>query len=216
MELRLGRFGYRFMALTAVAIALWSLRFAEVPFDVWPAMDAGIRRVVEQAPVSALAHMVIAPIALLLGPLQFLPRLRATHPRIHRYIGRIYVAACVIAGIGGLATALHASGGPVAAWGFGSLAVLWVGTTLGGWWAAVRRKLGVHRLCMRLSYGMTFGAVTLRLQIPLGVMLGYTSYPAMSVWLAYTSWIPNVVAVLVYSAWERMQRLRIQAVIKEA
>jgi len=46
---------------------------------------------------------------------------------------------------------------------------------------------------------MTFGAVTLRLQIPIGFMLGYTSYAAMSVWLAYTSWIPNVIVVALYS-----------------
>jgi hypothetical protein len=52
---------------------------------------------------------------------------------------------------------------------------------------------------MRLSYAMTFGAVTLRLQIPIGLALGYPGYPEMSVWLAYTSWIPNVIAVLIYS-----------------
>jgi uncharacterized protein (DUF983 family) len=46
---------------------------------------------------------------------------------------------------------------------------------------------------------MTFGAVTLRLQIPLGFALGYPSYSAMSVWLAYTSWIPNVIVVALYS-----------------
>jgi hypothetical protein len=56
----------------------------------------------------------------------------------------------------------------------------------------------MHRLLMSLSYAMTFGAVTLRLQIPIGFMLGYPGYPEMSVWLAYTSWIPNVVVVLAY------------------
>jgi hypothetical protein len=53
---------------------------------------------------------------------------------------------------------------------------------------------------------MTFGAVTLRLQIPIGFMLGYTSYAAMSVWLAYTSWIPNVIAVGVYTVLERARK----------
>jgi hypothetical protein len=52
---------------------------------------------------------------------------------------------------------------------------------------------------MRFSYAMTFGAVTLRLQIPIGFALGFTSYSAMSVWLAYTSWIPNVIVVALYS-----------------
>ena len=56
---------------------------------------------------------------------------------------------------------------------------------------------------MRFSYAMTFGAVTLRLQIPIGFMLGYASYSAMSVWLAYTAWIPNVIAVALYAIVER-------------
>jgi hypothetical protein len=115
-------------------------------------------------------------------------------------MGRIYVASCVIAGIAGFATALHASGGPVAGWGFAILAVLWVASSLGGMLAAMRRQFQLHRLLMALSYAMTFGAVTLRLQIPIGFMLGYSGYPAMSVWLAYTSWIPNVLAVLAYYA----------------
>ena len=45
---------------------------------------------------------------------------------------------------------------------------------------------------------MTFAAVTLRLQIPIGFALGAPSYPALSVWLAYTSWIPNLAAAAVY------------------
>ena len=89
--------------------------------------------------------------------------------------------------------------GPVAGLGFGVLAVLWIGTTLAAWRAAAQREFAVHRVLMRFSYAMTFGAVTLRLQIPVGFALGFASYSAMSVWLAYTSWIPNVVAVAIYS-----------------
>jgi uncharacterized membrane protein len=156
-------------------------------------------------PVQALVHILVAPIALLLGPLQFYPKLRAKYPKAHRWSGRVYVTACVVAGIAGLATSPYASGGPVAGLGFGILAVLWIGTTLGAWRAAVQRRFSIHRLLMRFSYAMTFGAVTLRLQIPLGFALGYSSYSAMSVWLAYTSWIPNVFAVAVYSMAEAMR-----------
>ena len=46
----------------------------------------------------------------------------------------------------------------------------------------------MHRILMRFSYAMTFGAVTLRLQIPFGMMFfGFHSYTEMSPWLAYTS-----------------------------
>jgi uncharacterized membrane protein len=193
------RSGLAIMAFLAAAVALYSLRYYGVLADSWLDVDPKIRAVIAQVPVQALTHMLIAPIALVLGPFQFFAGLRAKYPQAHRWSGRVYVTACLVAGTGGLATSPYASGGPVAGLGFGILAVLWIGTTLGAWRAAVQRQFALHRLLMRFSYAMTFGAVTLRLQIPLGFALGYPSYSAMSVWLAYTSWIPNVIVVALYS-----------------
>jgi hypothetical protein len=206
MQQRIAKLGLRFMVVAAVIVALFSLRFYGVPFGHWAPMDPQMRDLITAIPFRALTHMLIAPLALLFGALQFLPRLRARYPKAHRYIGRTYVASCVIAGVGALTMVPHALGGPIAGLGFGILAVLWIAATLGGWWAAVRRELELHRSLMRLSYAMTFGGVTLRLQIPLGFLLGFSSYAAMSVWLAYTSWIPNVVAVGAYTALERARK----------
>ncbi len=202
----LARSGLVMMAILAAAVALYSLRYYGALVDGWLDVDLKIRAIIEHVPIQALTHMLIAPVALLLGPFQFFPRLRAKYPQAHRWSGRVYVVACVVAGTGGLATSPSASGGPVAGLGFGILAVLWVGTTLGAWRAAVQRQFAFHRLLMRFSYAMTFGAVTLRLQIPLGFALGYPSYSAMSVWLAYTSWIPNVIVVALYSVTEALRR----------
>lgn len=193
------RFGFVLICVLAVLVGLSSLRYVGVLGGIWLGVDPDIRGVIVAHPVEALTHMVVAPIALLLGPLQFVPGLRHRHISVHRWTGRLYVAACIVAGIGGLATALHASGGPIAGLGFGLLAILWVATTLCAWAAAASRNIALHRLLMRFSYAMTFGAVMLRLQIPLGFMLGFPSYAAMSVWLAYTAWIPNVVVVALYS-----------------
>src|SRR5579859_1442966 len=206
MQRRMTQLGLGFVAFTSVATALWSERFLGVFLHLWVPVDAGIQQVITHFPFRALTHMVVAPLALLVGPFQFISAIRARAPRVHRYAGRLYVVSCVIAGISGFATALHASGGPVAGWGFGILAILWVATTLAGWRAAVARKLELHRLLMRLSYAMTFGAVTLRLQIPIGLLFGYHSYAEMSVWLAWTAWIPNVIAVLIYSALKQSGR----------
>ena len=196
---RRARLGFAVMTALAVAVALYSLRFAGVPAHLWLGVDPGIRGVIERNPLAALTHMLVAPMALLLGPSQFIPGLRARHPAFHRWLGRVYVAACSIAGVGGFATAFDASGGPIAGFGFGLLAMLWIGTTLWGWRAAVAGDIQLHRLLMRFSYAMTFGAVTLRLQIPLGFALGYPSYSAMSVWLAYTAWVPNLILVALWS-----------------
>jgi hypothetical protein len=194
------------MAILALLVAIISLRFLAVPFGIWPPIDAGVRRAIAPIPFAALTHFVIAPIALLVGPLQLHAGFRARHRQAHRALGLIYIAACVAGGIGGLVMAFHASGGPVAGLGFGILAVAWIGTTLGAWLAVLQRRLALHQLLMTLSYAMTFGAVTLRLQMPLGFALGFTSYPQMSVWLAYTSWLPNVLAVGLY--WLLAQRVR--------
>jgi Predicted membrane protein (DUF2306) len=200
------RSGLAILAFLAAGVALYSLRYYGVLVESWLDVDPKIRAVIAQVPIQALMHMLIAPVALFIGPFQFFPGLRAKYPQAHRWSGRVYVAACVVAGTGGLATSPYASGGPVAGFGFGTLAVLWVGTTLGAWRAAVQRQFALHRLLMRLSYAMTFGAVTLRLQIPIGLALGYPTYSAMSVWLAYTSWIPNVIVVALYSMTEASRR----------
>src|SRR3981081_2977511 len=192
------RSGLAIMVLLAAGVALYSLRYFGVLVDSWLDVDPKIRAVIE--------HMLVAPVALLLGPFQFFPGLRAKYPQAHRWSGRVYVAACVVAGTGGLAASPYASGGPIAGLGFGTLAVLWVGTTLGAWRAAVQRQFALHRLLMRFSYAMTFGAVTLRLQIPIGFALGFPDYSAMSVWLAYTSGIPNVIVVALYSMTQALRR----------
>ncbi|MBL6852168.1 MAG: DUF2306 domain-containing protein [Alphaproteobacteria bacterium] len=206
MERSISRFAFGTMAFLSVAIALHAMRFDAVPMNLWLGVDEGIRHVVERVPFQALTHMLVAPFALLFGPFQFMPRLRARYPRIHRVSGRIYVAACIVAGLGALFTAPYASGGRVPGIGFAILAVLWIGTTTWAWRAAVARNFALHRTLMRYSYAMTFGAVTLRLQIPFFFMAGFHSYSEASVWLAYTSWIPNVLIVALYDAWNRPRK----------
>jgi hypothetical protein len=207
---KLGRYGLTFLA---VGVAVHAMRYMAVPANIWLGVSDDIRHVIEHAPLQALAHMIVAPIALLIGPFQFWPRLRVRHPVLHRWTGRVYVVSCLVAGVAALATAPFASGGPVAGFGFGLLAVLWIAANIMGWRTALQRKFDQHRIWMRFSYAMTFGAVTLRLQIPFGFMFfGFHSYAAMSVWLAYTAWIPNVIAVGLYTLW-RSQRGRMPAAV---
>ncbi|NUR46367.1 MAG: DUF2306 domain-containing protein [Sphingomonas sp.] len=202
------RIGLGTMALLAAAVAAHALRYYATLENVWFGVDPNIKAVILQVPLQALTHMLVAPVALALGPLQFFPGLRARHPTLHRWSGRVYVLACVMSGAGALATSPFASGGWVAGLGFGILAVLWIGTTMAAWISAVRGKIEWHRLLMRFSYALTFAAVVLRLQIPIGYALGYGSYSSMSPILAFTSWMPNVVIVALYSTLEARWRSR--------
>ena len=196
----------------SVLTGLASLRYWGVPFGQWPGIGPEITGVIRHVPVQALTHMLIAPIALITGPFNFFTGIRLRHPRWHRWNGRVYVAACIVAGIGALATAPFASGGPIAGWGFGILAVLWITTTLWAWRAAVARNFELHRRLMRYSFAMTFAAVTLRLQMPLGfIFFHFTGYGPMSVYLAWTCWIPNVLAVALYDLYRAARGPALQA-----
>jgi hypothetical protein len=196
----LARFGFWTMAVLAVGVALHAMRYDLVPWNIRLGIDEAIAGVIARVPIQMLAHAIVAPFALLLGPFQFVPQIRERHPLVHRWTGRAYVAAALVGGTAALATAPYASGGPVASLGFGMLALCWLGTTFAGWRAAVARNFALHRVLMRFSYGLAFAGVTLRLQIPLGfVFLHFTSYREMSAWLAYTCWLPNLAAVALYS-----------------
>src|SRR5258708_30261783 len=151
------------MAVLAAGVALYSLRYYGALVDSWLDVDPNIRAVIEHVPIQAMTHMLIAHVALLLGPFQFFPGLRAKYPQAHRWSGRVYVAACVVAGTGGLAPSPSASGGPGAGLGFGILAVLWIGTTLCARRAPLQRPFPLHSPFMRFCYAMTLGPVTLRL-----------------------------------------------------
>jgi uncharacterized membrane protein len=190
---------YGILTLLSVLVAVYSMRFVAVSWNVWIAVGPEIREVIEHVPWQALTHMIAAPIALVVGPFQFLSGLRARRPALHRWLGRIYATTCLIAAAAGFATAFFASGGAIASVGFGLLAIFWFVATAAAWRAAVNRNFTLHRRLMRYSFAMTFAAVTLRLQIPIGVIFfDYKSYQSLSVWLAYTSWIPNVLAVYLY------------------
>lgn len=200
MSRSLSSFGIKMMVFLSVGTALYSLRFAAIPWNIWLVVGDEIRALGERLPLPLLAHAMFASTALATGPFQFVAGLRARRPALHRWTGRVYVLACTCAGVAALILASSASGGPIAGTGFAMLGTLWITTTLAGWRAAVARNIDLHRMLMRYSFAMTFGAVTLRLQIPLGLALGFHDYAVMSRVLAYSAWIPNVLAVWVWDS----------------
>lgn len=136
-------------------------------------------------------HAGGASTALLIGAFQFMPRVRASGPWLHRWLGRTYAAGCLIGGVSGLALAAGTSAGPVAAWGFGLLAVAWIFTTLQAWRFARTRRFEAHRAWMVRSFALTFAAVTLRVYIPLSPLAGVHPEEAY-VAIAWLCWVPNL------------------------
>jgi hypothetical protein len=49
-----------------------------------------------------LLHVTFGLLFMLLGPLQFVRRLRAAHPQVHRWCGRVYIVAGLVLGVSAL------------------------------------------------------------------------------------------------------------------
>jgi uncharacterized membrane protein len=139
-----------------------------------------------------VAHAGIASTALILGALQFFPRFRARWPAWHRRAGTVYVLCCLLGGAAGLLLAFGASSGPIAGFGFGLLAVCWIGATTQAWRLARARDIVRHRQWMVRSYALTFAAVTLRLYLPLAIMAHLDVINAYRA-IAWLCWVPNLV-----------------------
>lgn len=142
-------------------------------------------------------HVAGAATALLLGPPQFLPVVRRRWPAVHRWIGRTYIVGCLVGSVGGLWIAFGSFAGPIATAGFGSLAVVWFVANVQGWRTAMARNFADHRAWMIRSFAMTFGAVTLRLYLPLFPVLGVSfldGYRAVS----FLAWVPNLILAELY------------------
>jgi hypothetical protein len=142
-------------------------------------------------------HVAGGVVALLIGPFQFVSRIRANMPAIHRATGRIYVGACAIGAPAGLMLAMGTNAGPVAGAGFAIAAVLWPVFTYLGVRAAIERRFTEHREWMIRSYAITSNAITLRLMLPLAGALGFDFMPAYTV-IAWLSWMTNLALIEIY------------------
>ena len=142
-------------------------------------------------------HVAAGVVALLIGPLQFVGRIRAQIPVFHRFIGRTYVGACAIGAPSGFMLAIGTNAGPVAGAGFAVAAVLWPIVTYAGVRAAIEGRFATHREWMIRSYAITANAITLRLMLPAAGVMGFDFFAAYGV-IAWLGWITNLVLAEIY------------------
>jgi Predicted membrane protein (DUF2306) len=132
-------------------------------------------------------------------------RLRA--PKLHRSIGKFYVVACLVAAPAGLLLAWGTDAGPIAQWGFGTLAVLWFAATGYAFWLATQRRFAEHRRWMIRSFAMTFAAVTLRLYLPIPPMFLHMSFIEGYRAISWFCWTSNLLAVEIFLNWTVLRGL---------
>jgi uncharacterized membrane protein len=189
-------------AFLSAGVAIYSYRF----LTPHPMMGADIAANLMRKPWLPI-HAVLAATALLVGPFQFLPRLRARWPKVHRTIGKVYVAACLAAAPAGFVLATGSDAGPIAQSGFGVLSVIWFAVTAHALRLAMTGRFVQHRRWMIRSFAMTFAAVTLRLYLPIPPMFLHMSFIEGYRAISWFSWTSNLLVAEIYLNWRWVRGL---------
>ena len=190
--------GWVIMTLACVYIAVAMSRYLSFDPDVYfPEQLQNYLRLEFALGV----HVLCGMLALLIGPFQFVRRLRRRFVRVHRACGAVYVASATGLGITGLILAPTAYTGLGASVGFTLLALATLFTT----WTALRMVLagryGEHRRWMIRSFSLILAGVMLRVWVPLYLGLSELGFVDFSFETAYAGiawlcWVPNLLIAL--------------------
>ena len=136
-------------------------------------------------------HIIFGGVALLIGWIQFSTTSRKKYLYLHKTIGKIYIVCVLLSSIAGLYIAFYATGGWVTTLAFITLDLIWFYTTISAFASIKNGDITRHENLMIYSYAAIFGAVTLRIWLPLTTLvLGnfFKAYP-IAAWLAF---VPNM------------------------
>ena len=146
-------------------------------------------------------HVLSGMLALLIGPFQFVRRLRRRFVRMHRFLGAAYVASATALGVTGLILAPTAYTGLVASAGFTVLDLAMLFTTLTAVRMVVAGRYGEHRRWMIRSFSVIMAGVMLRVWSPLYSAVAAAGLVDFSFETAYAAiawlcWVPNLLLAI--------------------
>ena len=181
------RVGWVIMTVFALAVGGYAVALVASGFRLVPGEIAANRF---PTPLGLRVHIVAAGVALLVGPFQFARALRTRLPRLHRWLGRTYLVACLAGGMSGGAIALFSANGLAAGAGFLGLAVCSLAATAIGFDAIRTGDVARHRRWMVRSFALTYAAVisgSMCRQRPASGRVNQ-AYPV----IAWLCWLPNL------------------------
>ncbi|MGE7935174.1 DUF2306 domain-containing protein [Viridibacillus arvi] len=139
-------------------------------------------------------HIATSVVVLVIGPFTLSTKYRKKNIKLHRRIGKIYLIGILLGGVSGLYLAFYATGGFAGKLGFSSLSVLWLFSAFQALAKVKEKKIHDHQKWMIRNYSLTFAAVTLRIWLPLFVLLfGLESFELSYAIIAWLAWVPNLI-----------------------
>lgn len=144
-------------------------------------------------------HIATGIIALATGWFQFIASFRKKHIGWHRIIGKVYSACVLFSGLFGIFVAFKATGGWISTLAFLLLSLSWIYTLIMALQSIVlKRDPQRHGRWMLRNYALTLAAVTLRIYLPICMLLfGFEDFNTYYRAIAWLCWIPN----LIFAEW---------------
>jgi hypothetical protein len=127
------------------------------------------------AATSALGlHFLAGGVILILGCIQLIGRVRTRWPALHRWLGRVYVSAALLAGLGGLTFifVVGTIGGRIMDVGFGLYGALMVLAAAQTYRYARARSLKLHRAWALRLFALAIGSWLYRMDYGFWLLLG--------------------------------------------
>ena len=182
--------------LTALSVGVAG--YALVAYSVVPLgnlVHPQMKLAFEAHRAAIFVHIFCSALAMVLGPWQFMPGLRARRPALHRWSGFLYLLAGVLpGGIAGLYVSNFAFGGAFNQMGFAVLAVLWLSSGYAAYRAIRNGNVQAHRQWMLRNFAFTFAAVTLRIYLGTFAAIGIP-FETFYAWLGWLCWVPNLLFI---------------------
>ncbi|WP_412674990.1 DUF2306 domain-containing protein [Aneurinibacillus aneurinilyticus] len=139
-------------------------------------------------------HAATSVVALVIGPFTLSTKFREKNISRHRMLGKIYMIGILLGGVSGLYLSFYATGGLVGKSGFGLLSVFWLISAYQALNRVRNKKIQEHQNWMIRNYSLTFAAVTLRLWLPLFVLLfGSAHFELSYAVISWLAWVPNLI-----------------------
>jgi uncharacterized membrane protein len=187
--------GFRLSGADIVPLAIWGI----IIFLTWTFMH-GADRFLELTPQALgkyytlrwvlIAHITAGGGALILGAVQFWPKLRNYSRKLHRIVGLLYVSAILVSSFCAVILAFTSAYKVNLPYAF-SLQVwvsVWISSTFIAYYHAFRKNIRLHREWMTRSYIVTLAFVVsgLLIKIPFVQKLG--SFEEISPSLFWLGW----------------------------
>jgi len=197
-------------AMRAVLTIVWLLvlaaiaHFLAVTYQKYGDVNAGSYSLFSTRREWLWAHLSGATLTLLLGPFQFLTPLRVAYPRVHRWTGRLYLLAMLVACAGAVGLIVTTPAGIGIQVAFAATELAWLSTAVMGFVAIRGKRMQVHRRWMIRNYIITFVFITFRVALMIPTLMALGPPSVMIPVLLELSWvIPLVVYELSAAAFGR-------------